>query len=103
MRTCAPIHTNTAYAGTRGGTIQTQLSQTKSIGGLGIFHYYPNNARYQLIRFIIVHQLPFLLGEDRHFERFFREAFVPSWQKISRVIARNDTIKTFLNEKESLK
>ena len=97
---CAQKH---EYRWVRGGLIQTQLSQTDSSGGLGVFNYDPNNARYQLIKFIIVRQLPFILAEDRAFERYHRSTFVPSWQKISRITARNDAIKTFLKEKESLK
>ena len=41
--------------------------------------------------------------EDRSFENFLRQAFTPSWQKTSRVTARNDATKTFLKEKEDLK
>ena len=103
MSKCLPKTTNTADVGVRGGLIQTQLSQTDSSGGLWVFHYDLNNARYQLIKSIIVRQLPFILAEDRAFERYHRSAFVPSWQKISRITARNDAIKTFLKEKESLK
>ena len=102
MSKWVPQNMNTADVGVRGGIIQTQLSQTDSSGGLGVFHYDPNNARYQLIKFIIVCQLPFILAEDRSFESLLREAFVPWWQK-SRVTARNDAIKNFLKEEESLK
>ena len=59
MDKCVPKTTNTA--GVKGGLIQTQLSQTDSFGGLGVFNYDPNNARYQLIKFIIIRQLPFIL------------------------------------------
>ena len=64
MSKCVPKNMNTADVGLRGGIIQTQLSQTDSSGGLEVFHYNPNNVRYQLIKFIIVRQLPFILAED---------------------------------------
>ena len=97
MDKCVPKTTNTT--GVRGGLIQTPLSQTDSSGGLGVFYYDSNNARYQLIKFIIVRQLPFILVEDRAFERYHKSTFVPSWKKISRITTRNDAIKTFLKEK----
>lgn len=87
----------------RGRMIQTQISQTDSSSGLGVTNYDPNNARYQLIKYIISSQQPFILSEERCFERFLRSAFHPGWQKISRNTARSDAIKTFLKEKENLK
>ncbi|NDV21078.1 hypothetical protein GO013_16860, partial [Pseudodesulfovibrio sp. JC047] len=46
---------------------------------------------------------PFMLSEERYFDRFIRNAFHAGWQKISRNTARSDAIKTFFKEKENLK
>ena len=80
MKSCMPRHVaGNAGAGGGSGTVQTQLSQTDSSGGLGVFNCDPNNARYQLIKIWIVHQLPIVLAEDWVSENFLGQAFVPSW------------------------
>ena len=99
----APKENEGSSRGRGRGMIQTQISRTDSSGGLGVSNYDPNNARYQLIKYIICSQQPFLLSEDRYFDRFIRNAFNAGWQKISRNTARSDAIKTFFKEKENLK
>eukprot|EP00268_Persea_americana_P024802 TRINITY_DN24198_c0_g1_i2.p1 TRINITY_DN24198_c0_g1~~TRINITY_DN24198_c0_g1_i2.p1 ORF type:complete len:104 (-),score=3.92 TRINITY_DN24198_c0_g1_i2:146-457(-) len=67
MKSCTSRHV-VGSEGAGGG------SQTAASSGLGVLNYDPHNARYQLIKILIVRQLPFVLAEYRSFEIFLRQA-----------------------------
>lgn len=47
--------------------MQTQLYQSSSSISLGIFNYNVNNARFQLIKFIVLNELPLFFVENESF------------------------------------
>lgn len=87
----------------RGSGTQTLLSQSSSCCSLGVFNYNPSNARYQLVKFIVINRLSFLIAtENTSLEELVNEASTPLFKKIYRNIVRN-AIKMFRKRNVELK
>ena len=82
--------------------MQSLLSQSSFVS-LGVFNYNHSNARYQLVKFILISQLLFLIVENESLEAFVNEAFTPLFKKIHRNTVTNDVIKMFRKERVNLK
>lgn len=76
MRVCMAKHAKGNVNPAIGDTdTRTILSQSPSSNSLEVFNYNHSNAKYQLVKLIVINQLQFLIAENESFEEFVHEAF----------------------------
>ena len=85
---------------------QTQISTTgggSSSSSLGIFSFNAQSVRQNLVKMIVLSELPFSFVENEIFQELVQKYCQPQFHSISRNTARNDAIKLQQEEKKNIK
>ena len=98
MQKCLALH-KPADAGIGRPGSQTQISSTSGGGGgsssssLCLFSFNAQSCRQNLVKMIVLSELPFCFVENEFFEKWVQDYCQPQFHSISRNTARNDAIR----------
>ncbi|XP_026383399.1 zinc finger BED domain-containing protein RICESLEEPER 4-like [Papaver somniferum] len=95
-------HTNSRLKKRNTDNSQTTIA-VNGQGKFSTFHFNQARARKNVIKLIILRELPFQFVEDPIFQWFINASFHPGFIKFSRNTLRTDIYKCYLEVKQQLK